>query len=53
MHIKELAPHMGPACGFIDLRAFEDGIEARIAIDVKNAFEVFEMGLRMFALAIR
>ena len=53
MHIKELAPDMGPAGGFGYVAFFEDGVEARIAIGMENPFEVPEMRLRIFAPRLR
>ena len=53
MNVKELAAHMGPAGGFCDSACFEDGIEACIAISVKDPFEGFEMALRMLAPRLR
>ena len=52
MHVKELAPDMGPAGGFGYVAFFEDGVKARIAVSTKYAFEVFEMRLRMLTFAV-
>ena len=52
VHIEELAPHMGPAGGFGNFPRLEDGIEAGIAVRVKDTLEALQMKLRMFAFPV-
>ena len=52
MDIEKLVPDMGPAGGLRHGARFEDGIEACIAVSVKNALEALQMQLGMLTLAV-
>ena len=49
MDIEEFAPHMRPAAGLDNPSAGEQFVEPGIAVDVNDAAEVLQMGLRMLA----
>src|SRR6185437_10701831 len=51
--IEELAPHMRPTRGFGDRVAFEESVEAGIAVGMKHAFEGRAVTPRALALAVR
>jgi len=53
MHIIELAPGMGPADGKLDITFCREGLEARIAVQMKDTLEPFQMGGRSFGPAVR
>ena len=53
MNIEEFAPHMRPAGGLDNPSAGEQLVEPGIAVGVNDAAEVRQMGLWMFALAVR
>ena len=52
MHVKKLAPNMGPTPGFGDLVAGEQLVETSISIGMDDAPELIEVGARMLALAV-
>jgi hypothetical protein len=53
VNIKEFAPHMRPAGGLDNAFAGEQLVKPGIAVGVNNTAEVRQMGLWMFALAVR
>jgi hypothetical protein len=53
VHVEEFAPNMGPAGGLGDLPAGEQLVEPGVPVGVDDAAEAFEVGPRVFALAVR
>jgi hypothetical protein len=52
VNLEELAASMGPARGFQNITCGIQGIESSKGIGLQNPLEGFQVGLRMFALAV-